>query len=83
LIIEARGNHPVKHLGFPEASIEAATTFRQITGQVLVTDAMIHSTNTAFDVSDQGLVGWQRGQKLAFRDRVFYAARGKIIRRWR
>jgi hypothetical protein len=38
-----------------EASIEAVTKFRQITGQVLAADAMIHSTNIAFDVGDQGL----------------------------
>jgi hypothetical protein len=29
-------DHSVKHLGFPGASIEAVTKFRQISGQVLV-----------------------------------------------
>lgn len=35
--------------------MEAVAKFRQITGQVLVTDAMIHSPDIAFDVGDQGM----------------------------
>ena len=53
--IKTRSNHPVEHLGFPETSIEAVTKFRQIKGQMLVTDARIHSTDIAFDVGDQGM----------------------------
>lgn len=53
--INTRSDHPVEHLGFPEASIKAVTKYRQITGQMLVTDAMIHSTDIAFDVGDQGM----------------------------
>ena len=47
--------HPVKHLGFPEASIETVTKFVQVTGQMLVTDAMIDSTDISFDVGDQSM----------------------------
>ena len=53
--IKTSSDHPVKHLGFPEASIEAVTKFAQVTGQVLFTDAMINSTDIAFDVGDQGM----------------------------
>jgi hypothetical protein len=55
LSIKTRSNHPVEHFGFPEASIEAVIKFRQITGQMLVNDAMIHSPDIAFDVGDQGM----------------------------
>ena len=54
LSLKTRSDHLVKHLGFPAASIKAVTKFRQITGQVLVTDAVIHFTDIAFDVGDQG-----------------------------
>jgi hypothetical protein len=55
LSITISSDHPVKHLGFPEASIEAVSKFRQITGQALVTDAMIYSMKIAFEVGDQGM----------------------------
>ena len=47
--------HPVKHLRFPESTVEAVTEFRQVTGQVLWADAMMHTTNIAFDIGDQGM----------------------------
>jgi hypothetical protein len=47
--------HPVKHLRFPEAPVEAVTEFRQVTGQVLWADAMMDATNIAFDLGDQGV----------------------------
>jgi hypothetical protein len=55
LSLKTGSDHPVKHLGFREASIAATAKFRQITGQVLVTDARLHSTDIAFDVGDQGM----------------------------
>ena len=53
--LKTSSDHLVKHLGFREASIEATAKFRQITGEVLVTDARRHSTGIAFDVGDQGM----------------------------
>ena len=53
--IKTSSDHRVEHLGFPEASVEAVTKLSQITGQVLVTDAMIDPTDIAFDVGDQGM----------------------------
>jgi hypothetical protein len=47
--------HPVKHLRFPESTVEAVTEFRQVTGQVLWTDAMMHTTNIALDIGDHGM----------------------------
>ena len=47
--------HPVKHLRFPEAPVEAVTEFRQVTGQVLWADTMMDTTNIAFDIGDQGV----------------------------
>jgi hypothetical protein len=47
--------HPVEHLRFPEAPVEAVTEFRQVTGQVLWADTMMDTTNIAFDIGDQGL----------------------------
>ena len=47
--------HPVEHLRFPESTVEAVTEFRQITGQVLWTDPMMHTTNIALDIADQGM----------------------------
>ena len=51
--------HPVEHLRFPESTVEAVTEFRQVTGQVLWTDAMMHTTNIALDIADQGMDPWQ------------------------
>jgi hypothetical protein len=48
--------HPVNHLRFPESTVEAVTEFRQVTGQVLWTDAMMHTTNIALDIGDQGIM---------------------------
>jgi hypothetical protein len=45
--------HPVEHLRFPESTVEGVTEFRQVTGQVLWTDAMMHTTNIALDIGDQ------------------------------
>jgi hypothetical protein len=47
--------HPVKHLRIPEATVEAVTEFRQVTGQVLWADAMMDTPNIAFDIGDQGV----------------------------
>jgi hypothetical protein len=51
-------------LRFPEASIEAVTKFCQITGQVLVTDAMIDSKDIAFDVGDLGMDLWKQSSRI-------------------
>jgi len=47
--------HPVKHLRFPEATVEAVTEFRQVPGQVLWTDAMVDAPDVTFNISDQGM----------------------------
>src|SRR5665811_1560016 len=47
--------HPVAHLRFPEATVEAVTEFRQVPGQVFWADAMMDTTNIAFDIGDQGM----------------------------
>ena len=47
--------HTVEHLRFPEAAVEAVTEFRQVTGQMLGADAMMDTTNIAFDIGDQGM----------------------------
>ena len=47
--------HPVEHLRFPESTVEAVTEFRQVTGQVLWTDAMMHTTNITLYIGDQGM----------------------------
>jgi hypothetical protein len=47
--------HPVEDLRFPEASVEAVTEFRQVTGKVLWADTMMDTTNIAFDIGDQGV----------------------------
>ena len=56
--------HPVEHLWFPESTVEAVTEFCQITGQVLWTDAMMHTTNIALDIADQGMDPWQDFSRL-------------------
>ncbi len=57
--------HPVEHLWFPESTVEAVTEFRQGTGQVLWTDAMMHTTNIALDSRLCGSPG-HRSQKMVF-----------------
>jgi hypothetical protein len=47
--------HPVEHLRFPEAPVEAVTEFCQVTGQVFWADTMMDTTNIAFDISNQGM----------------------------
>ena len=47
--------HPVEHLRFPEGTVEAVTEFRQVPGQVFWADAMMDTTNIAFDIGDQGM----------------------------
>ena len=56
----------LRYWGFPEASIEAVRKFRQITGQVLATDAMIHSMDIAVDVGDQGMNRGKQSGPLFF-----------------
>ena len=66
MCIETGSDHPVKHLDFPEAAIETVAKFCQITGQVFVTDAMIDSTDIAFDVGDQGMDPGEQSALPAF-----------------
>src|SRR4030042_2092573 len=47
--------HAVEHLWFPEATVEAVTEFRQVTGQVLWADAVMDTADIAFDIGDQGV----------------------------
>ena len=47
--------HTVKHLGFPKAPVEAVTKFRQVTRQMLLTDAMMDTADIAFYIGDQGV----------------------------
>ncbi len=47
--------HAVKHLRFPETSIEAVTEFRQVAGQMLGADAMVDAPEIAFRIGDQGM----------------------------
>jgi len=56
--------HTVKHLRFPEATVEAVTEFRQVTGQVLWADTMMDTTNIAFDIGDQGVDPGQDFRRL-------------------
>ena len=51
--------HPVEHLRFPEATVEAVTEFRQVPGQVLWADAMMDPTNIAFDIA---IKVWTQGR---------------------
>ena len=41
--------HPVEHLRFPKAAVEAVTEFRRIAGQMLLANAMIDAADIAFD----------------------------------
>jgi len=50
--MQASMKHPVEPLRFPESTVAAVTEFRQVTGQVLWTDAMMHTTNIALDIGD-------------------------------
>jgi len=47
--------HPIKHLRFPEAAVETVAKFRQVTGQMFGTDAMMDAPDIAFHVGDQGM----------------------------
>ena len=47
--------HPVKHLRFPETAIETVAEFRQVSGQVLGTDAVMDAPDIAFNIGDQGM----------------------------
>lgn len=47
--------HTVGHLRFPKAPVETVAEFRQIKGQMLRADAMMDTTNVAFDIGDQGM----------------------------
>ena len=47
--------HPVKHWRFPEAAVETVAKFRQVTGQMFGTDAMMDAPDIAFHVGDQGM----------------------------
>jgi hypothetical protein len=56
LTIKTRNDHPFEHLGLQEAPNEVvAKVHHQITGQVLVIDAMIRSTNITLEVRNQGM----------------------------
>jgi hypothetical protein len=48
-------NHPVEHLRFPESAVESVAKFRQVAGQMLGTDAMMNTTDIAFNIGDQGM----------------------------
>ena len=47
--------HPVKHLRFPKAAIEAIAKFRQVPGQILRTDAMMDAPDVAFNIGKKGV----------------------------
>jgi len=47
--------HPVKHLWLPEAPVEAVAELRQVAGQMLLADAVMDTTDIAFDIGDQGM----------------------------
>ena len=47
--------HPIKHLRFPKAAVEKVAKFRQVTGQVFNTDAMMDAPDIAFHVGDQSM----------------------------
>jgi hypothetical protein len=56
--------HPVEQLRLPEATVEAVTEFRQVPGQVFWADAVMDTTNIAFDIGDQGMVPRQDLRRL-------------------
>jgi hypothetical protein len=41
--------HPVKHLRFPKAAVETVAELRQVTRQMLGTDAMMDTPDIAFN----------------------------------
>jgi hypothetical protein len=47
--------HPLEHLRFPEAPVEAVTEFRQVTRQMLLADAVMDTADIAFDIGGQGM----------------------------
>lgn len=47
--------HPVEHLRFPKAAVETVAEFRQVAGQMLLADAVMDTTDIAFDIGDQGM----------------------------
>src|SRR3974390_354362 len=47
--------HPVKHLRFPKSAVETVAKFRQVTGQMFGTDAMMDAPDISFHVGDQGM----------------------------
>ena len=52
--------HPVEHVRFPKAPVEAVTKFRQVTEQMLLADAVMDTADIAFDIGDQGVNPGQR-----------------------
>src|SRR5208337_4355065 len=74
--------HPVEHLRFPESTVEAVTEFRQVTAQVLWTDAMMHTTNIALDIGAQGMDPRQDLSPLVSRtgNEPFMTARRTILK---
>jgi hypothetical protein len=72
--------HPVEHLRFQEAAVEAVAEFRQVAGQMLVADAVVDTTDIALDIGDQGMDPGQDLQRLGTRtgNQPFMAA-GRTI----
>jgi hypothetical protein len=56
--------HTVEHLRFPEAPVEAVTEFRQVTGQMLLADALMDTADISFDIGDQGVDPWEDLRRL-------------------
>jgi hypothetical protein len=56
--------HLVKDLRFPKATIETVAEFRQVTGQMLLADAVMVIANIAFDIGDQAMNPGQRLHRL-------------------
>ena len=52
---DTSGEHAVKHLVFPEASVKTVAKLSQVTGKMFFTDAMINSADIAFDIGNQGM----------------------------
>ena len=47
--------HSVEHLRFPETTVETVAEFRQVTRQMLGTNAMMDTPDIAFNIGDQGV----------------------------
>ncbi len=47
--------YPVKHLRSPKAAVETVAKFRQVVGKMLGADAMVDTTNIAFNFGDLGM----------------------------